>query len=98
MPTAHDFIIAHQAVVKLTRVLPNDCYALEIGSHRETVVRTTVRLLVVTVNNILVTMADDYDTHIARLVAAACGIRLHLKDQRPMRTLRRGGRPRLIVR
>lgn len=82
MPTAHDFILAHQAAVQLTCVLPNDCYALKIGAHRQTVVRTTVRLRVATVSTVLTTMADDYDTHIAHLVASACGIHLRFGNRR----------------
>lgn len=74
MQTAREFVLANQAVVELKHRLPNDCYALRIGAHHETVVRTTVRLRGPTVGSVLAAMADDYDIHIGRLVAAARGI------------------------
>lgn len=70
MQTARDFVLAHKAAVRLTRVLPNDCYALRIGTHYETVVRTSVRLARPTVGSVLASMAEDYDRYIASLVLA----------------------------
>jgi hypothetical protein len=51
--------------------LNHDCYALSIGRHKHTVVRTVISLHDVSSRLVATYVADDYHSYLAELILAA---------------------------
>jgi len=70
MSTIREFVLRHHALFEIKTALPNDCYALRIGNHDHTVVRTNTCLTKPTPKSVLRAVSSSYYPHLARLVLA----------------------------
>ena len=71
------WVVAHHAWITVKARLSNDCYALSIGSHKHTVVRTVISLHDVSSRLVATHVAEDYHSHLAELILAAKASRGH---------------------
>lgn len=66
-----EWVVAHHGWIHVKSRLNHDCYALAIGDHKHTVVRTRVHLFEVSSRLVAKFVSADYYPHLATLIMAA---------------------------